>query len=123
MSQRDRDDQAGIRTLLVPHLLARGHREEDIASMTQVPLALVNLIAEEPERDRRTLSAERTPAPHGQPTGISHRITKRHLIALAILASATITTITLQVPFLPIGLFIAGIVFYWRETAPSRSRP
>lgn len=112
MGQRNRDHQAGIRTLLIPHLIADGQSCKDIASFTAVPLALVELIADESNPDPRSLCRGHTPATRKQRTTKSPRPTARHLTVLAIVTTAAIATIAWQIPFLPIGVLIAGITFY-----------
>lgn len=107
------ESSPGLRSLLVPRMAVRGIALPEIAAITHVPLALVELIAGEPTPRpglHKALHAPSAPAVGLVPV---HRRfpEKKHLIWLAtfiFLAAALLASILLHAPFLPLAVMVAG---------------
>ena len=107
------ESSPGLRTLVVPRMAARGVALPEIASITHVPLALVELIAGEPTSRPGPPAVFRA---HSAPAvGLVHvrrRLPQRkHLIWLAtliFLAAALLVSVLLHAPLLPLAVMVAG---------------
>ena len=113
------DGRPGVRTLLVPALLSRGYSPWEIAAITQVPLALVHLISEEPGGP--ALRRTRDPLDHqerqGQPVMERHAIHSRQTehgsrwrTAAVVLLNAAGTAVSIRwhIPALPFTIMLSG---------------
>ena len=107
------ESSPGLRTLVVPRMAARGIALPEIASITHVPLALVELIAGERSGKPQTHEVLRArPGPAAGPVHRRRRVPQRkHLIWLAtfiFLATALLASVLLHAPILPLAVMLAG---------------
>lgn len=107
------ESSPGLRTLVIPRMAARGMALAEIASITHVPLALVELIAGEPTSRPEPHEAFRAhPVAAARPVHVRRHFPQRkHLIRLAtfiFLAAALLASVMLHAPFLPIAVMVAG---------------
>ncbi|MBT8161722.1 MULTISPECIES: hypothetical protein [Arthrobacter] len=105
----------GLRTLVVPRMAARGIALDEIASVTHVPMALVELIVEHTTLDPRLRGEARTQS--GQAAGAKPvrghsrlRLGKGlvRMTTFIFLAAATLASVLLHAPFLPLAVLVAG---------------
>lgn len=99
----------GLRTLIIPRLAARGMAHPEIASITGVPLALVELIAGQPPAGPELPEATGT---HSVPAAGPMRLHQKKLFVwlatFIFLAAATLVSVLLHAPFLPLAVMLAG---------------
>ncbi|GAC1367945.1 MAG: hypothetical protein NVSMB43_00700 [Pseudarthrobacter sp.] len=108
----DRDHRPGVRTLLVPRLLARGLTPAQAAHVCGVPLPLVTLIAEEaktPVSSRSHTGLYGSPPPSGlMPVRGRRSATWARLLFIAAITAGCAGSILWHEPLLPIVLIVAG---------------
>lgn len=109
------ESSPGLRTLVVPRMAARGMALTEIAAITHVPLALVELIAGQPTARPHSPAAFRAHPVEATALEPVHRPRRSYqrklLIRLAtavFLAAATLTSVMLHAPLLPIAVMVAG---------------
>lgn len=119
MGKMGMDQRPGLRTLLVPRMLARGRTRRETAAITGVPRALVDLIAEQANppvhrihhpRPAHTSPVPALPPGRNQPGRTPQRNRDRQVrvLAFAIFAAGCAASIVLRAPLLPFAVMIAG---------------
>jgi len=104
------DRTAGMRTLVIPHMKAHGRSLSEIAAITHVPLALVELIPAQP------CTGHGDPALHdGPPVAVPnvpwhtrHRKLVMGAVTTGFLAAAAVVSILLRAPLLPLAAMVIG---------------
>ena len=110
------ENAAGMRTLVIPHMVAHGRSLAEIAAITHVPPALVELIPAQPCTGHGAPAVRPRPDAGVAVTGVApaapwhrrHRKLVIWFLTVAFLAAAVVVSILWRAPLLPLAAMVIG---------------